>query len=110
MNLCRPWPQGSRSSGVAEGADRVCYGGAYGSLQPSPSVLGKYQPLTSRRGAWRRCPTRRENRCYGRGEAAGGCVYIGRTLRTAADLAELRNLDPEGYKTAVAGIQDPGPV
>ena len=92
------------------GEDRVCYEGAYGSLQPPPSVLRKHQPLTSRRGAGRSCPTKRGNRCCGRGEAAGDCIYIGMTLRTAADLAELRNLDPEGYMTAVAGIQDSGPV
>ena len=46
MNLCRPWPQGSRSGGVAEVADRVCYGGAYGRLPPPPSVFQKIPTLS----------------------------------------------------------------
>jgi hypothetical protein len=50
MNLCRPWPQGSRSGGVVEVADRVCYGGAYGSLHPPPSVHIKHQ-LSVQKGA-----------------------------------------------------------
>ena len=49
MNLCRPWPQGSRSGGVAEVADRVCCGGAYESLQPPPSVF-KRTPNPTRAG------------------------------------------------------------
>jgi hypothetical protein len=46
MNLCRPWPQGSRSCGVAVVADRVCYGGAYGRLPPPPSVVQKIPTLS----------------------------------------------------------------
>jgi hypothetical protein len=86
MNLCRPWPQGSRSGGVAEAADRVCCGGAYGSLQPPPSVFKQNtKPYTSRRGAGRRCLARGERRHGSRGEAAGDCAYAAESLRTAAD-------------------------
>ena len=46
MNLCRPWPQGSRSGGVAVVADRVCYGRAYGRLPPPPSVFRKIPTLS----------------------------------------------------------------
>ena len=46
MNLCRPWPQGSRSGGVAGVADRVRYGGAYGRLPPMPSVFRKIPTLS----------------------------------------------------------------
>ncbi len=46
MNLCRPWPQGSRSGGVAEVADRVRYGEAYGRLPPPPSEFQKMPTLS----------------------------------------------------------------
>jgi hypothetical protein len=51
MNLSRPWPQGSRSGGMAEVADRVCCGGAYGGLRPPPSVLKKTPTLNVQEGS-----------------------------------------------------------
>ena len=109
MNLCRPWPQGSRSGGMAEVANRVCCGGAYGGMRPPPSVLRKHQPLTSRRGAGRRCPSRREKRCGGRGEAVGDCVHTDKTFRAAAEIVQY-GVSCIVRDAAVAGIQDPDPV
>jgi len=48
MNLCRPWPQGRRSGGVAEVAHHVCYGGAYGRLPSPRSVFHRIPTLRVR--------------------------------------------------------------
>ena len=66
---------------MAKDADRVCYGGAYGSLQPPPSVLKKTpnptRPCEEQGGA---ASQDKEQRHGGRGEAAGDCVFANLSL------------------------------
>ncbi len=109
MNLCRPWPQGSRSGGVAEVADRVCCGGAYGSLQPPPSVFKQNtKPYTSRRGAGRRCLARGERRHGSRGEPEGDCAYAAESLRTAAEIVPVRGARGGGFTATYEILSSPG--
>ena len=49
------------------------------------------------RGAGRRCPARSSQRCRGRGEAAGDCVFTVEIFRTAAiDRTDVRALAAPG--------------
>jgi hypothetical protein len=75
MNLCQTvGRKEARFSGVAATADRVRCEEAYGSRPPPPQVFVRHRPLTSRRGAGRRCPAREGPPCRGRGEATWDCA------------------------------------
>ncbi len=112
MNLCRPWPQGSRSCGVAKVEDRVRCGGAYVRLQPTPPVFREHRtlhvqtrsrealPRKRRTTAWWPWRGRRGLRLCRRVSSHGGCY---RMFGEVYGIHYVRD-------TAVAGIQDPGPV
>ena len=83
MNLCRPWPQESRSIGIAE--DAYATEERTGVCSRRHRCPRKHQTLrVQARSKEAGCPARKGLRCCGRGEAVGDNVFTGEPFRTAA--------------------------